>query len=264
MSSGFLMLKRGPETLELLKDGDAFLLLTQIAYRARRSADGVNPYNLAAGEAMLGDYHNCGLSERRARTAKAKLAKWGLATFRATNRGTIAKLCNSAVFDANIEPRDEQNDRPATSQRQAKDERRDEPETTNNKEEELKKEKKERAASRPARFVVPTLEEVEAYCREDGCQIDAQAFLDNYQSKGWLVGTTPMRDWKAAVRSWARRDQTLPRTQPDPVHLCAKRHMGGCNGPGVHRHESWESGPYWLCDAHEARARQVAAEPTGG
>lgn len=130
MSSGFLMLKRGPETLELLKDGDAFLLLTQIAYRARRSADGVNPYNLAAGEAMLGDYHNCGLSERRARTAKAKLAKWGLATFRATNRGTIAKLCNSAVFDANIEPRDEQNDRPATSQRQAKDERRDEPETS--------------------------------------------------------------------------------------------------------------------------------------
>lgn len=119
MSGAFLMLKRGSETLELLKDGDAFLLLTQIAYRARRTADGVNPYNLAPGEAMLGDYANCGLSERRARTVKDKLAKWGLATFRATNRGTIAKLCNSAVFDANIETRDEQDDRPETSQRRA-------------------------------------------------------------------------------------------------------------------------------------------------
>jgi len=47
-------------------------------------------------------------------------------------------------------------------------------------------------------------------------------------------------------------------------HRCAKQHMGGCSGPGVHRHESWESGTYWLCDAHEARSRQVAAEPTGG
>lgn len=260
MSSGFLKLQRSPDTLELLRDGDAFLLLTQIAYRARRTADGVNPHNLAAGEAMLGDYHNCGLSERRARTAKDKLAKWGLATFRATNRGTIAKLCNSAVFDANIEPRDEQNDRPETSQRRAKDERRDEPETTNNKgeeREEVKKEKKERAASRSARFVAPTVEEVEAYCQEDGYQIDAQAFLDYYSSKGWLVGKTPMKDWRAAVRNWSRREQTMPRRRPDTVHVCAKRHVGGCSGPGVHRHAG--DPDWWLCDLHEGQARKAVA-----
>jgi len=99
------------------------------------------------------------------------------------------------------------------------------------------------------------VEEVEAYCQEDGYQIDAQAFLDNYQSKGWLVGTTPMRDWKAAVRNWARREQTMPRQRQETTHLCAKRHVGGCSGSGVHRHAG--DPDYWFCDAHEAQSRSA-------
>jgi hypothetical protein len=62
---------------------------------------------------------------------------------------------------------------------------------------------RKRARSRP-QFVPPTLEEVVAYCRERGNQVDPQQWLDHYSSNGWKVGRNPMKDWKAAVRTWER------------------------------------------------------------
>ena len=56
-------------------------------------------------------------------------------------------------------------------------------------------------------FVPPTVEEVIAYCKERGKPIDAEAFVDFYASKGWKVGSQPMKDWKAAVRNWRRSDE---------------------------------------------------------
>lgn len=56
------------------------------------------------------------------------------------------------------------------------------------------------------RFVKPTADEVRAYCAERGNHVDAQAFVDFYAAKGWKVGNTPMKDWKAAVRTWEKRD----------------------------------------------------------
>ena len=57
------------------------------------------------------------------------------------------------------------------------------------------------------RFVPPTLDEVRDYINEQGYRIDAEAFIDHYQSVGWKVGQKPMKDWKAAVRTWVRRDK---------------------------------------------------------
>jgi predicted transcriptional regulator len=56
------------------------------------------------------------------------------------------------------------------------------------------------------RFVKPSLTEVMEYCQSRNNAIDAQAFLDFYESKGWLIGKTPMKDWKAAIRTWERHD----------------------------------------------------------
>lgn len=57
------------------------------------------------------------------------------------------------------------------------------------------------------RFARPSLEEVKDYCRERGNGIDAETFCDFYESKGWKVGDAPMRDWKAAVRTWEKRQR---------------------------------------------------------
>ncbi len=56
------------------------------------------------------------------------------------------------------------------------------------------------------RFTPPSVEEVAAYCRERKNGVDPQRFVDFYASKGWKVGNQPMKDWRAAVRTWERTD----------------------------------------------------------
>ena len=59
----------------------------------------------------------------------------------------------------------------------------------------------------PRRFTPPTVEDVRAYCKERGNAVDPERFVDFYASKGWRVGNQPMKDWKAAVRTWEKRDR---------------------------------------------------------
>lgn len=56
------------------------------------------------------------------------------------------------------------------------------------------------------RFVKPNVEEIESYCKERNNSVDAQQFFDYYESKGWKVGKSPMKDWKASVRTWEKND----------------------------------------------------------
>lgn len=57
------------------------------------------------------------------------------------------------------------------------------------------------------RFIKPTVEEIKAYCDERKNGIDPERFFDTYETKGWKVGSTPMKDWKAAVRTWEKRNK---------------------------------------------------------
>lgn len=54
------------------------------------------------------------------------------------------------------------------------------------------------------KFTVPTVEEVRAYISEHGYSVDAERFVNFYESKGWMVGKSKMKDWQAAVRNWAK------------------------------------------------------------
>ena len=78
----------------------------------------------------------------------------------------------------------------------------------------------------PRHFHPPTLSEVRDYVYERNSPVDPQGFLDFYQAKGWMVGSTPMQDWKAALRNaegWERwqRQERQPEVcgateEPDP------------------------------------------------
>ena len=57
---------------------------------------------------------------------------------------------------------------------------------------------------RAKKFVKPTIQEITDYCRERNNRVDAQKFFNYYESNGWKVGKNPMKDWKAAVRTWER------------------------------------------------------------
>lgn len=57
------------------------------------------------------------------------------------------------------------------------------------------------------RFAPPSLSEVSDYCQERGNGVDPEQFVDFYASKGWRVGNQPMKDWRAAVRTWEKRSR---------------------------------------------------------
>lgn len=69
-----------------------------------------------------------------------------------------------------------------------------------------KKEEKEPQIAKKRAFQKPTQEEVEAFCEENDISIDTRQFIDYYDSNGWKVGKNAMKDWKATVRNWERRN----------------------------------------------------------
>ncbi|MBP5705585.1 MAG: hypothetical protein J6X12_12975 [Paludibacteraceae bacterium] len=64
-------------------------------------------------------------------------------------------------------------------------------------------------------FRKPSLEEVKAYIEEKGYSIDAERFINYYESNGWMVGRNKMKTWKAAVSNWASKDKPKTNTSYD-------------------------------------------------
>lgn len=63
---------------------------------------------------------------------------------------------------------------------------------------------------RRTQFQKPSLGEVADYCSSRGNKVDPEQFYDFYESKGWKIGSTPMKDWKAAIRTWEKREKETP------------------------------------------------------
>lgn len=184
----FIKMSRSQEVEDLLRNPNCFVVLAQIAYRAKRT-DAITFNDLTIGEALVGDYGNIGLSQQEYRTAKNKLTKWNLASFRSTNKGTIAKLLDTRIFDINAEKINTQ----TTTEQQASNN----PTTTN------KNDKNERSVCKKTSFFKkPTLEEIQKYCLERGNNVNASRFYDFYESKDWRVGKNKMKNWQAAIRTW--------------------------------------------------------------
>ena len=61
-------------------------------------------------------------------------------------------------------------------------------------------------SNKKERFKKPNIEDVKNYCILRNNNIDAEAFMDFYESKDWKIGKNKMKDWKAAIRTWERRE----------------------------------------------------------
>lgn len=67
-----------------------------------------------------------------------------------------------------------------------------------------------------ARFVPPTVEEVQTYCAEKGFSFDPQLFVAHYEANGWVQGKgRPLKNWKAAALTWDRRDKESGKAKED-------------------------------------------------
>ena len=88
------------------------------------------------------------------------------------------------------------------------------------KETEKEREKESIEADKPPtrhRFSPPSVDDVRAYCTENGFRVDPDRFVDFYTSNGWRVGKNPMKDWKAGVRSWERKEKQNGKTESKPL-----------------------------------------------
>ncbi len=98
---------------------------------------------------------------------------------------------------------------------------------------EKKEQKKEGRATRR-----PAVEEIAAYIKEKGYRgFTAQQWRDHYEANGWKVGKNPMRDWKAAVRTWAARERATTGTLSGGAQR-RDRPCQHCGGP-------------WPCPEHD-------------
>ena len=121
----------------------------------------------------------------------------------AFSRWPMSKGVNSAPTVANSMPTVANS---VPTQEEKKEEREKSPHTPL-KEKEARKEEPLYACARTreANFVKPTVEEIAAYCRSRNNGLDPEQIWDFYESKGWFIGKTKMKNWRSAVRTWERR-----------------------------------------------------------
>ena len=80
--------------------------------------------------------------------------------------------------------------------------------TTDNKKENIKRKN----------FTPPTVEEVKEYVDSVGSQVDPEAFVAFYESKGWMIGKNKMKSWKMAIVTWEKRNnlKRIPPKKQEP------------------------------------------------
>lgn len=136
-----------------------------------------------------------GLTSRQIRTSLDKLQKSGEIDKQTTNRYSVITIKKYDDY--------QDIDKQMTNKRQTND---------NIKEYKEEKEYKESISKDIPKkvFLKPTLEEITDYCNERNNGVDAERFYNFYESKGWMIGSNKMKNWKAAVRTWEQKDDKVP------------------------------------------------------
>lgn len=140
-----------------------------------------------------------GVTKENVRGALEKFEKLGFLTQVGTKTGRLITIVNWGTYQGVGvgTPSDVPTERPKDTHRQ--------PIGCPTKQEDIKNIKNDKNNS-SMRFAPPSLDEVKVYCSERHNNVDAQHFIDFYEAKGWMVGKNKMKDWKACVRTWERRD----------------------------------------------------------
>ena len=68
------------------------------------------------------------------------------------------------------------------------------------------------------KFIIPTLSQITEYCLERNNKVDYIKFYNFYESKGWMIGKNKMKDWRAAVRTWEKGNNSNPILKPKMVY----------------------------------------------
>ena len=190
------LLNKDPEHLALWVH-----LLCSAAYEPTPALLGGKSIILQPGQLTTGRKQlavNSGISESKVERTLKAFENAHLIEQQKTNKNRLISILSWREAQSS----EQQNEQPVNSQRTTTDHQADTFEEKKNERSE------DRGADKPphTRFVPPSLEEVQAYCAERKNAIDAERFFDYYTANGWVQGKgKPLRDWRAAVRTWERQ-----------------------------------------------------------
>ena len=203
---GWIKIHRRILDWEWFTEPNTMLVFLYLLLTARREAGCWKGVELQPGQCVVGRAKismATGLSERKVRTSLERLEKTKEVTIKSTNRFSIITICKYDDYQM-LDDIDQPATRPTNDQQTTNHQTR--MKEINNKEENILSKDNIKEESKPSRiFRKPTVEQVAVYCKERNNTIDAQSFVDFYDSKGWVVGKSPMKDWKAAVRTWEQK-----------------------------------------------------------
>ena len=203
------LLNKDPEHLALWVH-----LLCSAAYEPTPALLGGKSIILQPGQLTTGRKQlavNSGISESKVERTLKAFENAQLIEQQKTNKNRLISILS--WYES--QPSEQQNERPVNNKRTTTEQRAD------TLEEEKNIRNKTIGADRPPRakrFTPPTLAEDQSYVAERHSAVDPQGFIDFYEAKGWLVGKTPMKDWKAACRNaekWERWEHDAKQSNPE-------------------------------------------------
>lgn len=219
MERGYVKLWRKTQDSGLMQNHIAFTLFCALLFNASikgRSftSNGVT-IELSPGVAIFSRVRmasELNISEQQARTALKFLEKLKIVTTKPTNRFTLVSFVNWDTYQQSNNVSQPTN-QPALNQQITSSQPADNQHlTTSYRKKECKKEESNNLllgeassqTTKTTRFAPPSVEEVNAYCKEKGYAIDGQAFCDYYEARGWMLGKVKMKSWTHAVSTWVR------------------------------------------------------------
>lgn len=185
-------------------------LLINANYKVKQwQGQTVNPGELVTSVSSIAERN--GLSVQQVRTALKKLEKTGEINKRSTNKNTLIIVLNYRRYQELSDCETEDCNKQATNNQQSNNNQ----STTTKKDKNVKKEKNEEkervntniSSLKSELFTPPSRSQVHQYILDNHLNVDAQRFIDYYSSNGWIVGRTPMKDWKAMLRNWSRSEK---------------------------------------------------------
>ena len=158
--------------------------------------------SLATSTASLAE--QTGVSESTVRRWLKKFENDGQITRQATNRFTIINITNYRAFQDIPDDRVNNQMTEQVNNQMTEQVNNQMTEQVNNN----RTKKQSNKETKKQVFIRPSLDDVRQYARENSLSVDPERFYDYYEANGWTInGKAQMKDWKAAVRNWNRRDQ---------------------------------------------------------
>ena len=208
MIQGFLRISRNIVDWDWYTDANTFRVFMHLLFTANYKDSNYKGVEVKRGQVITSRMEIAKalrMSEQKVRTSLSHLKSTNEITSKSTNKLTIITICKFDSWQDFTSESNQQTNHELTDNLTINKPTIEEESNKNNNNNKEKEDTKVSPKKKSSRFIKPTVEEVDAFVKKNGYHIDAENFVNYYESKGWVVGKAPMKDWEAACRTWEKK-----------------------------------------------------------